>query len=573
MFVCYAWLLCKAYPALGNDQDIRFASMYDHHMVLQRAPLSASVWGFVRLSAGTSVRVTLEREDGHGKTIAVDADMTPFNTSHEVWKAILPPVVVASREDGEEEVYSSYKITALTDRADFSNATLRDVLFGEVWLCSGQSNMAFLVENAFGGPELVQDANNYMNIRLFTSRKLRANRPLRDLGERTIDNRTWISGVELPWSRASNVSISQSNAREAQETDTHGRVLDDNWLYMSAVCYLYGKELYSSLRVPIGLVSTNWGGTVIEAWSSRHVLETCGRPTENETLMYTELYNAMIAPFMNLTIRGAVWYQGESNSAHADDYACLLPQMVADWRIGWREGSGTTDPSFPFGVVQLAADAGTSLSLPYFRWAGQTQGHGSLPNEKLPNSFFATAYDLGDAQSPFGCVHTRYKKEVGQRLALAARRSVYGESIHVQPLARLSDVVGEEENDGASYVVRIPFDDSGSHGLLLSLPINVSKTIVATNWDGTTPFEVCVVDEDKDSSASCDASGQFDSWAFPTETSLEADASTIVLRGDGPVPLAVRYAWRAYPCEFEGCGVRSTAERIPPAPFHAYVRR
>ena len=113
--------------------------------------------------------------------------------------------------------------------------------------------MAFLVEMAFGGPELVQDANNHPLIRYFTTRKLTAGVPLRELGEQT-NAGAWTQGVQLPWSVSSNTTISD---------DKQGPN-DDDWLYMSAVCYLYGLQLQKSLQVPIGLINTNWGGTMIQ---------------------------------------------------------------------------------------------------------------------------------------------------------------------------------------------------------------------------------------------------------------------------------------------------------------------
>ena len=135
--------------------------------------------------------------------------------------------------------HKPYSITI--EQAGAPSATLRDVLFGEVWVCSGQSNMAFLVENAFGGADLVQDANNHPEIRLFTTRKLTAGSPLQELGQATNEG-GWVRGVELPWSIASNVSISDDGAHDAN---------DDNWLYMSAVCYLYGLEIHNALGVPV----------------------------------------------------------------------------------------------------------------------------------------------------------------------------------------------------------------------------------------------------------------------------------------------------------------------------------
>ena len=188
--------------------------------------------------------------------------------------------------------------------------------------------MAFLLENAFNGSELVQDANNHPHIRLFTTRKLTAGNPLRELGEDT-NLGQWTRGVELPWSRASNESIS----------DDHKSANDDNWLYMSAVCYLFGKELHAALGVPVGLLNTNWGGTRIEDWCPAEAIADCaseegGAREVGRPLVATHLFNAMISPLLNHTIKGAIWYQGESNGGEPASYECLLPAMVRHLRAG-----------------------------------------------------------------------------------------------------------------------------------------------------------------------------------------------------------------------------------------------
>merc|ERR1711871_1239137 len=156
---------------------------------------------------------------------------------------------------------------------------------------------------------------------------------------------SWVNGVQQEWSVASNTTISDDLSAN-----------DDNWLYMSAVCYLFGKQLQEVLKVPVGLINTNWGGTVIQDWTPQDAVEECSKGL-NAPLVSTHLYNAMIAPLMNHTIKGAIWYQGESNGGQPDLYSCLLPAMVKHWRSGWAAGS-SSDPAFPFGVVQLAGDVG-----------------------------------------------------------------------------------------------------------------------------------------------------------------------------------------------------------------------
>lgn len=128
---------------------------------------------------------------------------------------------------------------------------------------------------------------------------------------------------------------------------------DDDWLYMSATCYLYGLHLHKALKVPVGLLNTNWGGTIIQSWTTPAALTQCGDST---AMQASHLYNAMIAPLLNQTIKGAVWWQGESNGGAPVKYGCQLPAMIEQWRQGWHAGSnGQTAADFPFGVVQLSS--------------------------------------------------------------------------------------------------------------------------------------------------------------------------------------------------------------------------
>lgn len=275
-----------------------------------------------------------------------------------------------------------------------------------MWVCSGQSNMAFLLENAFNGTQLVQEANDYPEIRLFTTAKTTSAEPLTELIR-----------VEQPWSVANNLSVSDDGKLGVA-------VGDDDWLYMSAVCYLYGRGLHKALGVPVGLLNTNWGGTVIQDWSSAEAMARCasttGLTTTGETPVgvATHLFNAMISPLLNHTIAGVIWWQGESNGGAPVPYGCQMPALVADWRQKWFAGSdGRTASDFPFGVVQLAGcpddtDSLAGVPIRVFQTGGgaTVSPPMHLPNRLMPNTFMATAYDLGDATSPFGAVHIRYKQ-------------------------------------------------------------------------------------------------------------------------------------------------------------------
>ena len=289
-FVCAA--------CASANPSISFARSYGDHMVLASAPKQASVWGFMTkvesqsLQSGAGSHVV---EVVVGSGVPILADLDAFNTSHSTWRAVLPampPTAVHNSSgtyDADPGVTITVTVSASANNGVVAEAILNDVLFGEVWVCSGQSNMAFLVENAFDGDAEVQKANQYSAIRFMTTAKITSKSAL----------------VELPspsrevWSISSNESISD---------DGKSGENDDDWLYMSAVCYFYGQRIFEGLgaKVPVGLVNTNWGGTDIESWSSPDALARC--PGSNKTDGSVR-YNAMISPLLNMTISGWVWYQ------------------------------------------------------------------------------------------------------------------------------------------------------------------------------------------------------------------------------------------------------------------------
>lgn len=298
---------------------------------------------------------------------------------------------------------------------------LNNVLIGEVWICSGQSNMYFPVGKEDGTwktgvknyEEEIEKAN-FPNIRLFTVLTNASSKPLDDVTGR--------------WAACSPESIKT----------------------FSAVAYFYGRELYQKLKIPIGLISSSWGGTKAEAWTSQDVLE--GNPEfltileedaknekvyqekleayylnlKNEKLaantLKTELkkpkkeanktsyvlYNAMLHPLINYTMKGVIWYQGESNSGKAKLYQTLFPAMVKNWREDWKQGD------FPFYYVQITPHKGQT---PEIREAQL------LSLKVIPNSGMAVTTDVGDTNN----IHPIDKQTVGYRLALIALAKTYNE--------------------------------------------------------------------------------------------------------------------------------------------------
>ena len=287
--------------------------------------------------------------------------------------------------------------------------TFTNILVGEVWLCSGQSNMEKPIGDqpgqkpCFNAPEELAAAN-YPNIRLFKVEKTLSPKPLDDLKQFA----AWRS--------------CDSNALEK--------------INFSAAGYFFGREIHTNLNVPVGLVESSWGGTRIEPWTPPVGFESVPSLTklaapidESKKIANTTpiaIYNAMIAPLTGFAMRGALWYQGESNCMGTNDndyvtYENKMKALVGGWRKVWNEGD------FPFYFVQIApfkyynAKSKRVLSpetLPEF-WAIQSRAARSIKNTGMVVTT-DLVNDLND-------IHPRDKQSVGHRLALLARNKTYGE--------------------------------------------------------------------------------------------------------------------------------------------------
>ncbi|XP_031200147.1 sialate O-acetylesterase isoform X2 [Mastomys coucha] len=509
----------------------RFASYIDNYMVLQKEPSGAVIWGFG--TPGATVTVTLCQGQ---ETIM--KKVTSVKESPNTWMVVLDPM----KPGGPFEVMAQQTLGTM-------NFTLRvhDVLFGDVWLCSGQSNMQMTVLQIFNASKELSDTASYQSVRIFSVSLTQAEEELDDLNE-----------VDLSWSKP-----------------TAGNLGHGNFTYMSAVCWLFGRYLYDTLQYPIGLVSSSWGGTPIEVWSSKRTLKACGvpnstkervrlpkiKPMRNECkneepscpfkrvvppvllagpTTHSVLWNAMIHPLQNMSLKGVVWYQGESNANYNRDlYACMFPELIADWRQTFHSGSqGQTDRFFPFGFVQLSSYELKNLSdygFPEIRWH-QTADFGSVPNPKMPNTFMAVAMDLCDRESPFGSIHPRDKQTVAYRLHLGARAVAYGEkNLTFQgPLPKKIELLA-------------------SNGLL---SLTYDQEILVQRQDNKT-FEI-----------SCCSDHQCKWLPVPVNTfstqTLILDLSACL----GTVA-AVRYAWTTWPCEYKQCAVYHASSILPAPPFIA----
>ena len=181
---------------------------------------------------------------------------------------------------------------------------------------------------------------------MFTSFKLTSDTPV---DEQPQPEEAW--SVSSPSAVAMDRVNSNSTARGTRGgMNASDPVGDDDWLYMSAVCYLYGVHLIQHTNQPVGLLNTNWGGSNVAEWMSPGALEVCPATPAKDFNMLK--YNGMIRPLLNMTIKGVIWYQGEANTddtiSQLDqnglplmNYACSFPAMVADWRAKWHEGQHT----------------------------------------------------------------------------------------------------------------------------------------------------------------------------------------------------------------------------------------
>jgi len=286
---------------------------------------------------------------------------------------------------------------------EHNNFTYVNVACGQVFVCSGQSNMGLPLSYVFNATEEIAAANR-PNWRLFSVPLVPSDTPQNDM--QAVDPQSKVPATWL-------ISNTTNAAR------------------FSAVCYLTARHISDMYwgDAPIGLIWSAWGGTRVEAWTPPDVKSECnkiipGPPNMTEPQTYSSLYNGMIHPLTRFSIRAAFWFQGEHNiytHSSRDLYACEFGGMINAWRDAWR-GIG----DFPFIWAQLSAYTGYSSG----------PGHGDtstirlaqadcLPKIGLDTTGMAVTFDLGDPKAPAGDVHSRLKEEVARRLALQTMHVAY----------------------------------------------------------------------------------------------------------------------------------------------------
>jgi sialate O-acetylesterase len=542
--LAFSLLLTVVSPGTSKA-DVHLPAIFGDHMVLEQ-DIKIPVWGMA--DAGEAVTVTLE-----DKTAKTTADASGK------WRVDLDPVTGTS--------------TPLTLTVTGKNSlTFNDVLVGDVWVCSGQSNMEF---NLGGGKYGFGGAHN--------------------------------TATELPKANDPQLRLFIVAHKIAidPETDVTGEwkvCTPDSAGHFSAVGYFFGQELRHALNRPVGLIGTYWGGMPAQAFTSLSGLQkepafknyvaayqktatnypkakadypaalaeyqaklkdwndtvapvytpilkqwqddankakgagqlappkpvpstpmprAPGQP-EGPPSTPTVLYNGMIAPLIPYAIKGAIWYQGESNSGNGIEYRTLFPRMITDWRAKWNEGN------FPFLYVQLASFGGAR---PNENWSLIREAQ--LKTLALPNTGMASAVDIGNSHD----IHPKDKLDVGLRLAWAAKHIAYGQDlVYSGPIYDSMTIEGNK--------IRLTFKNIGG-GLQMSVPPWTAAGVPPPTPTELTGFTLAGADKN---------------WV---PALAQIDGNSVVVSSDQVTsPMAVRYGWANDPT----CNLYNK-EGLPASPF------
>ena len=480
--------------------SLELPTVLGDHMVMQRE-IPAPIWGLaepgdtITVTFAGQIRETIAAPDGS-------------------WQVNLDPLPASAAP----------RTLSVHSRGEDRTLDCGDVLVGDVWLCSGQSNMQWPVHSARDADIEIRTAG-YPEIRLYQVDRATSQVP------RFSARATW----------------------RACSPDTIGT--------FSAVGYSFGRDLHHVLEIPVGLIDSSWGGSPAEAWTrvetlaahevTRPILRRWERlladyparlkqwevdmaidkrqppalgPNEpgraprkpqgpDSNHRPGNLAEGMIAPVVPFGIRGAIWYQGEANAGRAYQYRTLLPMMIRDWRERWRlppsPDSGAPWKRFPFGIVQLANflapdTAPTDSPWPHLRDA---QRHTA---ETDPAAGLAVVIDLGEADD----VHPRNKQDVGRRLARWALADVY----HLPDIARGGPEYLDFSIEGDTVTVRFR--------------TNAGALKVHNGWT-LNAFTIAGADR---------------TWR-PARAQIVGNDTVAVSSDQVPAPVAVRYAWSNNPVD------------------------
>lgn len=504
--LCSSALLLSFAASLARG-EVTLPKILSSHMVVQRGQ-AIHIWGWA--DPGEQVTVTLR-----GATASAKAD----DLGH--WSLYLPP----------EQAGGPYPVTVA---GAHNTITLDDVMIGDVWFASGQSNMQMPLAG-FPGQAVVSNAAeeirnaNQPSLRLLLIPMKATPYPQQDQGA------TWTLCTP--------------------ETATN----------FSAAAYFFGREIASREHVTVGLIDSTWGGTPAEAWMSMDSLGADAalmpvfaqwardsddnsdyarilaqykreddearaanrpmpwhpwRPESLESWEPAWLYNGMIAPAIGFPIKGVIWYQGETNTPfeRALTYQRIFTALISDWRKQWQEGN------FPFYYVQISSYTSNPAAED---WAAVREAQRRTLS--LANTAMAVTIDIGNPDN----VHPSDKQDVGHRLALAARALTYGEQVEYSgPIYR------QASNEGSR--IRVWFDHASSGLVAKGGPL--------------TGFEIAGKDK------------KF----VPATTRIDGQ-SVVLSNPDVPSPEYVRYGWANAPVVnlFNGAGLPAspfTTEKEIPTP-------
>ena len=465
--------------------EVRLPDVIGSAMVLQQKQ-AVPIWG--NAEPGEAVTVTFGKIK---KTVVADASGK--------WRVDL----------GKMSANSSPQSMTIAGK---NTIVLNDILVGEVWLVAGQSNMQRLLRETDNG-EAVQSSANHPNIRLFNvSRQVAFKHAEGKLAE---------------WAACTPESVKE----------------------FSAAGYYFGVELEKELKVPIGLINSSFGGSQAEAWTPVEYLVANAdlKATVERTKVWDEerprvrveydaaikkwredsdkqrasgvraspspavpdslreyriassIYDGMIAPLIPFAIKGAIWYQGESNEARAEQYNILLPTMIRSWRERWGAGN------YPFGIVQLPNYRRTADEPQESAWSfiREAQRRTAL---STPNTGLIVTIDIGEAND----IHPKNKLDVGRRMYRWAMREAYGRSVSDSPVLKKAEAKGMK--------IILTFDKSGT-GLRVA------------NGDKLNEFAIAGSDK---------------KWVW-AEAKIVGKDKVEVWSPDVPAPLAVRYAFNSNP--------------------------
>lgn len=476
VFKMSACVMVVASLSLGSPvfADLRVPNIFSDHMVLQRGQENR-VWG--RGEAGEKVTATIG-----GQSVSTQAG------ADGAWMLMLPKMEAGGPH-------------TLSIKGSTQEISIKDILVGEVWVCSGQSNMRWSVRQS-NDADIESLTANYPKIRMINFPNVGTQETL------------WTHDV--PWKVCTPETVGD----------------------FSAVGYYFGRQLYETIDVPIGLINNSWGGSAAEAWVDgkdlaadpefkKLMTEWDAAVAKSEEQLATvidkkddaskkkvadirkqlggnqrpgNIYNGVLKSHLGYGIKGAIWYQGESNAARAYKYRKLFPLMITKWREAWGQGD------FPFYYVQLADYLAESDQPMDSNWAELREAQ-TMTMDAVPRTGQAVTIDIGEGKD----IHPKNKLDVAKRLARWALANEYGINVPFRsPQYESMQVVG---NKIALKFAHLP--------------------------DGWRPFDV-------KEPQGFQIAGEDKKFVWATAV-IQPDNTIHVSAAEVPNPVAVRYAWSNNP--------------------------